>query len=142
MSLFAGDLGSPAAAREERRAQAAAHLRAAFSGSLVGDADVLSLAAQLSASGGSQLADQLVADPVDPMVFMAEATELLRRVEEQHTQLEAYLQQQRQEEGTGQSQEAVRASLEVEQLLEQRQAAVALVQECLQVAQAVMQQLG
>ncbi|EFN52312.1 hypothetical protein CHLNCDRAFT_58914 [Chlorella variabilis] len=133
LDLGEGDLGSPAAAREERRAQAAAHLRAAFSGSLVGDADVLSLAAQLSASGGSQLADQLVADPVDPMVFMAEATELLRRVEEQHTQLEAYLQQQRQEEGTGQSQEAVRASLEVEQLLEQRQAAVALVQECLQV---------
>lgn len=42
-------------------------MRAAFSGGLAGGADVLSLAAQLVGGGGEQLADELVADPVDPM---------------------------------------------------------------------------
>lgn len=52
---------------EERRQQAAARVRAAFSGGLAGGADVLSLAAQLVGGGGERLADELVADPVDPM---------------------------------------------------------------------------
>lgn len=40
-------------------------------GGLAAEADVLSLAAQLGGSGGTELADQLVADPVDPKEFMA-----------------------------------------------------------------------
>ena len=62
------------AEREARRRQAAVRLRAAFAGGVTAEADVLSLAAQLSSSGGSQLADQLLADPVDPARFMAGAS--------------------------------------------------------------------
>lgn len=59
------------AEREERRRQAAVRLRAAFAGGVTAEADVLSLAAQLGGSAGTQLADQLMADPVDPARFMA-----------------------------------------------------------------------
>ncbi|KAL4423865.1 hypothetical protein ABPG75_001166 [Micractinium tetrahymenae] len=148
--------------QEERRRQAAARVRAAFSGGLAGDADVLSLAAQLVGGGGERLADELVADPVDPMAFMAEATQLLGRVEQQQAQLEAYLhqlRQQQQQQAAGQagqepdgaggeahelSEEQRRQQqqlLEVEGLLEQRRTAASLVQTSLDVAQAVVQQL-
>ncbi|KAL4446212.1 hypothetical protein ABPG77_003019 [Micractinium sp. CCAP 211/92] len=144
---------------EERRQQAAARVRAAFSGGLAGGADVLSLAAQLVGGGGERLADELVADPVDPMVFMAEVTQLLGRVEQQQAQLEAYLQQLRQQQAAvqpGQQPEGAEAEaqelseeqrrqqqqvLEVEGLLEQRRAAASLVQTSLDIAQAAMQQL-
>ena len=59
------------AERAERRRQATVRLRAAFAGGMTAEADVLSLAAQLSGSAGSQLADQLVAEPLDPNRFMA-----------------------------------------------------------------------
>lgn len=172
---------APSLAMSERRRAAAARVRAAFSGGLpTGTADVLSLAAQLSAPAGSQLADELVADPVDPMVFMAEVTELLSRVQRQLGQLEAYIaaqqaaqerrrrqpqhppvvaaspggQGEEQEERGGlagmimdhdqgqEEEEAQQAALlEAEGLLEQRAAAAALVQEVLDVAQAVMRQM-
>ena len=138
-------LGDPSAF-EERQRQAAARLRAAFSGGVGEGADVLSLAAQLSAAGGSQLADQLVSEPVDPMVFLAEATELLDRVQEQLGQLEEFVEQQqrrRQQQGGGRGGGV--ASAQEEQavlLLQQRQGAAALVEQCVQLAQVVAQQYG
>lgn len=92
-------------------------------------------------------------------VFMAEVTQLLGRVEQQQAQLEAYLQQLRQQKAAGQpgqqpegaeaeaqelSEEQRRQQqqvLEVEGLLEQRRAAASLVQTSLDIAQAAMQQL-
>lgn len=182
-----GETVARTATREERRRQAAAHARAAFTGGLSSGADVLSLAAQLSGGGGDQLADQLMADPVDPMQFMAECTELLRRVQQQLRQLEAYAEQLQQQEAARRQQQqpqrgstpqqaqgdaqregrpaagaaaqqeaapaveeeeeeeearaAAAAVLKVEGMLEQRQAAAGLVQECLEIAQAVIQQL-
>ena len=100
---------------------------------------MLSLSAQLSGSGGSQLADQLVADPVDPMAFMAQSTQLLQRVQEQQGQLEAFLEAAAAQRGP--EAEADRATLEAESLLQQRQAAAELVQQCLDLAQGVVQQL-
>ena len=134
----AGQFGSPAAQDEARR-QAASRLRTAFSGGLAREADVLSLSARLSGSGGSQLADQLVADPVDSMAFMAQSTQLLQRVREQQGQIEAYLEQAAAQRGP--EAEADRATLEAESLLLQRQAAAELVQQCLDIAQTVVQQL-
>lgn len=67
LPLLAADTLTQTAMQEERRQEASARVRAAFSGGLAGDADVLSLAAQLVGGGGEQLADELVADPVDPM---------------------------------------------------------------------------
>lgn len=90
---------------------------------------------------------------------MAEVTQLLGRVEQQQAQLEAYLQQLRQQKAAGQpgqqpegaeaeaqelSEEQRRQQqqvLEVEGLLEQRRAAASLVQTSLDIAQAAMQQL-
>lgn len=145
------------ATREERRREAAARVRAAFSGGLPGGADVLSLAQQLSGGGGLQLADELVADPVDPMDFMAQVTELLGRVQQQQVQLAAFLEQQqaqqarqaqqREEVGEVEGAEeesdrsAATAMLEAESLLEQRQAAEALVQESLSIAETVSRQM-
>ncbi|KAL4854390.1 hypothetical protein ACK3TF_004902 [Chlorella vulgaris] len=134
------------AAMEERQRRATAHLRSAFTGGvpggLVGSADVLSLAAQLSGSGGSQLADQLVQDPVSPTAFVDTATELLQRAQEQQSQLEAYLSALKMQDGTvAESQEMPYSVTEAQQLLENRQAAAALVQDCLQLARTVIQQL-
>ena len=100
---------------------------------------MLSLSARLSGSGGSQLADQLVADPVDPMAFMASSTQLLQRVREQQVQIEAYLEAAA--AARGPEAEADRATLEAQSLLLQRQGAAELVQRCLDVAQGVVQQL-
>lgn len=90
---------------------------------------------------------------------MAEATQLLGRVEQQQAQLEAYLQQLRQQRAAGQPGQQLdgaeeeahepseeerrrqRQVLELEGLVEQRRAAASLVQTSLDVAQAVMQQL-
>ncbi|KAI3432867.1 hypothetical protein D9Q98_010450 [Chlorella vulgaris] len=134
------------AAMEERQRRATAHLRSAFTGGvpggLAGSADVLSLAAQLSGSGGSQLADQLVQDPVSPTAFVDTATELLQRAQEQQSQLEAYLSALTLQDGTvAESQEMPYSVTEAQQLLENRQAAAALVQDCLQLARTVIQQL-
>lgn len=109
--------------------------------------DVMTLAAQLSSQAGAKLADELVADPVDPMAFLAEATELLDRVQQQQSKLAAFLQEQQAKNGaqadagTSEEQEAVQAALQAEQLLEERAAASALVQESMQLAQQVMQHI-
>ena len=119
---------------------------------------MLSLAAQLGSGGGQSVADELVADPVDPLSFLAEATELLRGVEQQMAQLEAAVAQREtardaeqaaaaEAEGAGAAAgaEALAAAeaavLQVEEVLEQRRAAAALVQESLEVVQAVARQL-
>jgi hypothetical protein len=131
----------------ERQAAATARLRAAFTGGVAEGVDVMTLAAQLSSQGGAKLADELVADPVDPTAFLAEATELLDRVQQQQSQLEAFLQAQQADNGdqadagSAKEQEAVQAALQAEQLLEQRQAAAALVQESIQLAQQVMRSM-
>ncbi|KAI7838796.1 hypothetical protein COHA_007411 [Chlorella ohadii] len=120
------------AERAERRRQATVRLRAAFAGGMTAEADVLSLAAQLSGSAGSQLADQLVAEPLDPNRFMADCTELLVAAQEQQRQVAAYL-QQLPEVSSGEDEEAAgRAAAQrahLEGLLQERQAAAALVEE-------------
>lgn len=146
-----------ASVREERAQQAAARVRAAFAGGLPPGADVLSLAAQLGdGPGGAELADQLVADPVEPMRFMAAATELLQRSQEQQRQVAGWVQQQRaalearmmatadgmlgDEDATAAA--AAKQLAQAEAALEQRAAAAALVQRSLDIAQAVIRQLN
>ncbi|PRW61467.1 PALE chloroplastic isoform B [Chlorella sorokiniana] len=133
------------AEREQRRRQAAVRLRAAFAGGITAEADVLSLAAQLGSSGGSQLADQLVADPVDPTQFMAECTELLAAAQEQQRQVAAYLQRLPEVPGGEDEEAAGRAAAQrahLEGLLQERQAAAAMVEEVLELAQAVSRRLS
>lgn len=136
--------------REERAREAAARLRAAFAGGLPAGGDLFSLAAQLGGGpGGAELADQLVADPVDPMAFMAEATQLLESAEQQQRQLAAWIEQQQQaveeHSAAGDGEAARRAAAQLAQaegMLEQRAVAATLVQRCLDIAQAVMRQLS
>ena len=155
-ALLAGELTLAAAVREERARQAAARVRAAFAGGLPPGADVLSLAAQLGdGPAGAELADQLVADPVDPMRFMAAATELLQRSQQQQRQVGAWVSQQRAAlearmaaAGGMLGDEDASAAATAQQLaqaeaaLEQRAAAAALVQRSLDIAQAVMRELS
>lgn len=112
-------------ARDERRALAVARLRAAFTGSMVAQADVLSLAAHLGGRDGPQVADQLVAaQRVDPVVFAACATELLQRAQVQQEQLQAEAEQLADR----------RHQAACVQLLAQRAAAMEMVSDALELA--------
>ncbi|GAB4814994.1 hypothetical protein N2152v2_002040 [Parachlorella kessleri] len=113
--------------REARRQRAVTRMQAAFGLGLPEDADVVALAAQL-AEGGEQVAEGLFGEPVDPERFLAEVSELLDQAAAQREQVAEYL------ESLGPGNDLHRA--EVEAALEQRDQAMALVQQVLELVAA------
>ena len=133
-SFLEEDTAHPVAPTAEQRAEtrrlAKAHLRAAFGGGRP-DVDVVTLAAQL-ASGGQAVADQLVEEVLDPEAFVADVSALLERATAQQRELEVAL-----EAVPVGSQEHARGS----EAAMHRAAAIGQVQEVLEVARAVQQDL-